>query len=92
MCAMNNGKEIVPPADWNMVTMDASDVEDDDYVLEIIAIIHDAGLLVEVFGDVLTVTKRDISRDRCDELAVQTFNLGIAPSLEFDGFKNIKFL
>lgn len=84
--------EIIPPSDWNMVTMDVSDVEDNGHLLEVVAEIHDVGLIAEILGDLLIVTKRDRLRDKADKLAVQSFNMGIAPSLECDGFKNIKFL
>ncbi len=83
--------EIIPPADWNTVTMDTSGVENDGHLFEVIASIHDAGLVTEIRGDLLTATRRETARDCADELAVKFFNTGIAPSLEHEGFKNIRF-
>lgn len=86
--------EVIPPTDWDVLTMDASAVEPQGYVGDVIANIRDAGMIVEVVGSQITVIKREVPREgneRSDPLATQFFNIGVAPSLELDGFTNISF-
>ncbi len=87
-----NRGEIIPPKDWHKCTIDSSNLEVDGYVLELYEMIRDCGLDFSYVGNVMTVNRDNETpvgrkKDAADDFGVSSFERGVLPSLELDGFK-----
>ena len=89
---MNKPVEILVPKDWDYLRMDSSKIKDKGYVDEVIADMKDSGLRVLKMGSgEIFAAKRSVPRDDMDKLVDEQFRMGIAPSLLYDGFTDIRF-
>ncbi len=83
--------EIIVPSNWDTLTMNSSGVNS-LYVDDTIANIRATGLLVEILDDSIKVTKNEKPGDKFEiNFGIQSFDIGVAPSLELDGFTDISF-
>ena len=92
---MEHGKtefgEIIVPQDWESCSMNFAGVNS-LHIDDTVANIRATGLLVEVLDDSIKVTKNDKLGDKFDiNFGLKSFEIGVAPSLEIDGFTNISF-
>lgn len=84
--------EIVPPSTWRKLTMDSGRVEPKGHVADVVADMRACGLIVQILGNFLVVTKGE-PRDNFESagLGSESFDMGVAPSLSLDGFRYINF-
>lgn len=80
------------PQDWKFMEMDSAEIADKGYVEEMIWNIRQAGFRVFQTGaGKIRVGKKHSPIQAKNLIADHSFRLGIAPSLIYDGFTNIKF-